>query len=1063
MFDSSNMSTARKTAASSSSLDSSPLTPDVDSQPSEPAFTDFGQQSTTLDSIGAWSSVRPDPTAFSASSMHSYDPAKDIHQLGKDYSALSLGQHATSQSESADATAGANGAVGKNPKAGASNNVNVDASAGAGAGANAGASIGAVADPDYSELDEAILRGRSTTLPNIFTAPNSLYRYTAFGGAEKSAPAGPVSPASTSNYSMLSRHGSISVTNSNSNRTVSPLGLSLNANPIHQTASLDNHLASPLEQPSAAAAQSRLDLLSGASGMPVRRFSEFNVDAGSSLSLASYSMGPLFAGGMAHSSVANDSSSAAFGSVGRPTQASSVQPASTAAPSASGASAMAANRYGSFGYQLPTMREEDAPASHASPPALADSVLMQTMSFSGASAASASLQFFDQHHAASGNGGSAASGSGHLFASRIPSASPVYGQRQGNFDASAGMAPGAYGAEKDGPAGSSYLPLRVKSLRDLRRPSLDVRSEHAHDAGAIDSQAVNSLFERNAGFQHSLSFNHLSSMAGLHRRHSLAITNPHMPTPANSVASGNGRIDGDMYSMQISEAANNPSSMFHPGGPADSMAYHHQHYIAAGAYDPNAGHLQRQGSTPALSVSMSQQHQQQQQQQFAMYHQYTGPIPIGRIASVGPMSSGGHAQYSAATASGVRPGAYYGLGSQVQSQQIASAHMQPQLMRPMPASHSIHMQQQQQQHVSNPPQPQSQSQSQSQSQASSAALSSQALHQSHHMRRASHPALPSLGIAAANIPLISPTPVVLPGSHSSSHTLMPNPATTITPNMPFADMGKGLPYQSLPKGTRVFVVQFKGRRCDLFFAPNKDMKPKVIPALAPSALAIPASAAASAAAGGSSSAAQQDAVSVPADGVYEPGVHVLVEADRGVDLGVIKEELLSLDAIVAFSNALAENGTGGGAGGANDQAGSEGRRSVAPADAEGSWSQPLAMVNTSASTNASEGAGSEQQSASTSSSAKDVYVKRIFRVADQREVADLMSNKVFDEQKALSMCQSKVQQRKLSMCVVDAEFQFDRRKLTFYFTAGRRVDFRELVRELFKHFKTRIWMCQQTN
>ncbi|KAJ2855428.1 hypothetical protein J3B02_002172 [Coemansia erecta] len=1044
MFDSSNMSTARKTAASSSSIASSPLTPDVDSQPSEPAFTDFGQQSTTLDSIGAWSSVRPDPGSFPASSLHGYDLTKDIHQLGKDYNAL---------------------------------------------------------NPDYSELDEAILRGRSTTLPNIFTAPNSLYRYTSFGSTEKPAPAGPVSPASTSNYSMLSRHGSISVTNSNSNRTVSPLGLSLNANPIHQTASLDNHLASPLEPSNAATTQGRLDLLSGAPGMPVRRFSEFNVDASSSLSLASYSMGPLFTGGATHSSVASDSSSSAFGNAGRSTHASSGQSASTATSSASSSNTMSANapihtalaqsngpssRYGSFGYQLPTMREEDASANHASPPALTDSVLMQTMSFSGASAAApASFQFFDQHHAVAGDSSSAAGGASHLFASRIPSASPVYDPRQSNFDASASMASsGTYGTDKDSHTGGSCLPLRVKSLRDMRRPSLDIRSEHAHDTGAIDSHAVNALFERSASFQHSLSFNHLSSMAGLHRRHSLASTNPHMPTPASSVASGNGRIDSEMYSMQLSEAAGNSSSVFQPGGSTDIMAY--QQNIAAGAYDPNSGHLQRQSSTPALSIAISQQQQQQQQQQFAMYHQYTGPIPIGRIASVGPMSSGGHVPYSAVTASGVRPGTYYGLGSQVQSQQITSnPHMQPhlqqqqqqqqqmpQLMRPMPVSHSIHsqyqqqhqhqhqqnqQQQQNQQHASIPLQPQSQSQSQSQSQASSAGLYSQALQQPHHMRRASHPALPSLGITTANIPLIAPTPVVLPGSHSSSHSLMPNPATTITPNMPFADMGKGLPYHSLPKGTRVFVVQFKGRRCDLFFAPNKDMKPKIIPALAPSALAIPASAAAS--------ASQNDAISAPVESLYEPGVHVLVEADRGVDLGVIKEELLTLGAIVSFSNALAESGSGTSASGANEHAGSEGRRSVAPADADGSWSQPLVMANSTANANVSisESAADDYQSVGASSSAKDVYVKRIFRVADQREVADLMSNKVFDEQKALSMCQSKVQQRKLSMCVVDAEFQFDRRKLTFYFTAGRRVDFRELVRELFKHFKTRIWMCQQTN
>lgn len=35
----------------------------------------------------------------------------------------------------------------------------------------------------------------------------------------------------------------------------------------------------------------------------------------------------------------------------------------------------------------------------------------------------------------------------------------------------------------------------------------------------------------------------------------------------------------------------------------------------------------------------------------------------------------------------------------------------------------------------------------------------------------------------------------------------------------------------------------------------------------------------------------------------------------------------------------------------------------------------------------------------------------------------------------------------------------DRRKLTFYFVAEKRIDFRELVRELFRLYKTRIWMA----
>lgn len=64
------------------------------------------------------------------------------------------------------------------------------------------------------------------------------------------------------------------------------------------------------------------------------------------------------------------------------------------------------------------------------------------------------------------------------------------------------------------------------------------------------------------------------------------------------------------------------------------------------------------------------------------------------------------------------------------------------------------------------------------------------------------------------------------------------------------------------------------------------------------------------------------------------------------------------------------------------------------------------------------------------------------------------------ERGILELCRSKVRQRSLPMKVIDAEFQFDRHKLTFYFKADRRIDFRELVRDLFAIYKTRIWMQQ---
>ncbi|KAG0271399.1 hypothetical protein BGZ95_000794 [Linnemannia exigua] len=88
---------------------------------------------------------------------------------------------------------------------------------------------------------------------------------------------------------------------------------------------------------------------------------------------------------------------------------------------------------------------------------------------------------------------------------------------------------------------------------------------------------------------------------------------------------------------------------------------------------------------------------------------------------------------------------------------------------------------------------------------------------------------------------------------------------------------------------------------------------------------------------------------------------------------------------------------------------------------------------------------------------KEIHPKRIFRLAHTSEITQLVT-KNQDEVKAMLVCQTKVRQKKLPMEVVDAEFQWDRRKLTFYFHADHRIDFRELVRDLFKIYKTRIWM-----
>jgi cell fate regulator YaaT (PSP1 superfamily) len=61
---------------------------------------------------------------------------------------------------------------------------------------------------------------------------------------------------------------------------------------------------------------------------------------------------------------------------------------------------------------------------------------------------------------------------------------------------------------------------------------------------------------------------------------------------------------------------------------------------------------------------------------------------------------------------------------------------------------------------------------------------------------------------------------------------------------------------------------------------------------------------------------------------------------------------------------------------------------------------------------------------------------------------------------ALSECNGFVTKLKLPMKLLSAEYNLDGNHLTFFFKAAKRVDFRELVRELTKHFKMRVELRQ---
>ncbi|KAJ1048263.1 hypothetical protein FZC28_6891g4347 [Saccharomyces cerevisiae] len=96
--------------------------------------------------------------------------------------------------------------------------------------------------------------------------------------------------------------------------------------------------------------------------------------------------------------------------------------------------------------------------------------------------------------------------------------------------------------------------------------------------------------------------------------------------------------------------------------------------------------------------------------------------------------------------------------------------------------------------------------------------------------------------------------------------------------------------------------------------------------------------------------------------------------------------------------------------------------------------------------------------------------KQVLRFATPWESSTNLHNKFQDELKALHIAQLKLRSLNnnnsgggLNIKILNAEFQFDRKKLTFYYICQERNDFRDLIKELFKFYKTRIWLCAIPN
>ncbi|KAK1728101.1 uncharacterized protein BDZ83DRAFT_767700 [Colletotrichum acutatum] len=179
----------------------------------------------------------------------------------------------------------------------------------------------------------------------------------------------------------------------------------------------------------------------------------------------------------------------------------------------------------------------------------------------------------------------------------------------------------------------------------------------------------------------------------------------------------------------------------------------------------------------------------------------------------------------------------------------------------------------------------------------------------------------------------------------------------------------------------------------------------------------------------------------------KPGDLVIVEADRGTDLGTVArdnvdwqtakelkehyaEEQYKWLMMYSQNAAAAQDGTGAGLMAAANGLQGSAVGGMGPPNQHGHMQEP---------------------------NAGELKPKLIKRLAQSHEIHALR-DKEGNEAKAKRVCMQKVKEHGLNMEILDAEFQMDWKKLTFYYFADSYINFNSLVTDLFKIYKTRIWM-----
>ncbi|HMM37194.1 MAG TPA: regulatory iron-sulfur-containing complex subunit RicT [Desulfovibrio sp.] len=90
---------------------------------------------------------------------------------------------------------------------------------------------------------------------------------------------------------------------------------------------------------------------------------------------------------------------------------------------------------------------------------------------------------------------------------------------------------------------------------------------------------------------------------------------------------------------------------------------------------------------------------------------------------------------------------------------------------------------------------------------------------------------------------------------------------------------------------------------------------------------------------------------------------------------------------------------------------------------------------------------------------QDSEIKPIYRLANEEDLRSAAENERLARD-AYRFCRDCIRRLSLDMKLVDVEVHFDRGKMIFYFTAPGRIDFRELIKDLVREYRTRIELRQ---